>query len=369
MKHRTRVTALSILAAAGLAALAAPASAQDAPRPERRAQGDRPMLSGPRVREQRVPGTESGFSAGAEGGARMGATMVPPQVFRGAIAALMAEDAPLEIRLSPEQRERIAAHVRAFEDRMRAERPAGPAQQGGPRTGPSRPTDRADARPDARREPAAANQDQRARGDRPRPQEPRAPQGQEPRGDRRPAARQNADGPQAMQDQRPQRDAGPARTERPADRGNARQAVTDVQTRIWAELSAAQQAHVAKAIESWRGEQDSQQRDQMRERYRREIGARFEQMEGDRARPTDRPTDRARDGAQPGGGASDVRQWVSTLPEDVQRRVKERLQSMPAERREAVLQRIGEMSPEDRGRLVERLLRSNQDENSPSRPR
>jgi hypothetical protein len=137
-----------------------------------------------------------------------------------------------------------------------------------------------------------------------------------------------------------------------------RQAVVAVQTRIWAELSAAQQAHVGGVIEAWRAKAAEQQMGQMRERYRREIGARFDEMQTDRPAPSDRRPEQDAEGR--GGDTSELRQWFASLPDDVQRQVHERLLSMPAERRDALIQRATQMSAQERAQLVRRLLQAGQ---------
>ena len=343
MNQRTRITTIALLALAGMAVSSTAALAQDGRgsrddrpreqqregRPEQRP--ERPMLGGPKVRDERLPGVESGFSSGGEDMRRAAGQPVPPQVFRRAMADLMAEDAPLEIRLSPEQRERISGHVRAFEERMRAAN--GSVQRG-----------------------------QGARGgDRPRPEGMQRPEG-------RPASNgpegRPARGQQGPEGRRPQpdmpTDAGPAREGRgpraeggqQPDRAAMAREMAGLQQRVWAELSAAQQAHVGKAIESWRKQADEQRMGQMQERYRRDIGQRFEDMDGQR--PERGPsTDQAET-----GGPEELRRWFSQLPEEVRQRVQQRLEAMPAERREALNARAQGMSPEERRQLVRRLLQS-----------
>lgn len=332
MNQRTRISTFAAIALLGCCGLAI---AQDRPaergqqaRPER---AERPALEGPRVREQRVPGQDGGFIAG-DNVVAMARQIVPPEVFRRAIGSIMAEDAPLEIRLSPEQRERIAGHVRAFEREFGGQ---GPAQARGQGTA-------------------------RERGQQPgRPQE--APGRQRIAPDR-PSGSPDADRP------------GP-RPERPAPQGGQRNqgqpaggpmvaAVADLQKRVWSELSAAQQAHVAKAIESWRTQADNQQMDRMRERFRGEIGARMGEMDGrgrdDAApeRPNRRPTAQGERGPQQAAGPGELRRWFSQLPEDVRDRVRARLEAMPPERREALVARAIEMTDEQRAQMVRRLLQS-----------
>lgn len=342
---------LSLIAAAGLATLAAPTMAQESkPSPRQSQQAERPTLSGPRVREQRVPGTESGFSADAESGARKTGQPVPVQVFRKAIGELMAEDAPLAIRLSPEQRERISSHVRAFEQKFRSERDRDAGQQRGAQ---DRPTDRREPQTDRRQ-----NRD--------RPQMDRH-ESDRPVMDRRPTDRRQTDRPQSDRRSPKQEGASPgarSRDERPTVRNEMARALAGLQTRIWAELSAAQQAHVSKAIEASRAQAADERMGRVQERYRREIDARFNEM--DEGRPQRSRRSSQADAENSDDRATGLRQWFSRLPEDVQRRVHEQLESMPAERREAIVARALEASPEQRAQLVRRLLQS-QEENSPRR--
>lgn len=335
MLEQSRKNVAVLTAVVGLAVAAGVAQAQqksheDAPQARR----DRPILSGPQVREQRMPGVESGFSAGAQEGRRGAAAFVPPQVFRKVLAELMAEDAPVAIRLSAEQRERIIGHARAFERETgrKLDRAGGrdrDALPGG---------ERRSARPDA------------MEGDRRRPTPPARNADRQPRPEQ-PSRRGPgmADNPQPDQSDRSER----ARPDRQADqRRGVMRAVAQLQNRVWAELSAAQQAHVSEAIEAWRATRSEQQLDHMRDRYRREIGARFDQMEADR------PT---------AAGASDLRAWLAGLPADAQQRARQRLAAMPEERRRALLERLATMSPEALERLRQRLINA-PEQDSPARP-
>ncbi len=310
MTSWTRIAPIALLALVGLAAMATTAIAQDDKRPEREARPERPMLAGPKVREQRVPGVESGFSAQTGLGSRMGGQTVPPQVFRRAIGDLMAQDAPQEIRLSPEQRERITAHVRDFEKDIRQ----GRGERARPQPGrEGKPGDRQMGEPD-----------RRPGRDRPKSNSP------EPRSER---------------EEKP-------RPEDRATRERTARAVAAVQTRVWAELSAAQQAHVAEAIEAWRADAADEQTDRRRDRYRREIGARFDAMDGERPRRSDRG-DEPR-GTDADGGRTELRAQLSRLPEDARRRVLERVESM---------------SDEQRAQFLRRLRQRHADDSSPKQPK
>ncbi|MEQ8843881.1 MAG: hypothetical protein RIB58_03420 [Phycisphaerales bacterium] len=363
--NNTARACLTLLAAVGMAVATTSASAQDRaePRPDRaeRQRGqDRPMLAGPQVRDQRLPGVESGFTMDRGEQGRMAGQPVPPQAFRRAMASLMAEDAPLEIRLSPEQRERIMAHVQAFEEqsqRFRGQQDQARGQRARPEGERGRGEDR---RPDADRQrpqrfdpPMPQGERRERRLDPENAPRQGGPEGQTPRGER------GQDAPR-----RPGAERGPNRGPQQGgmDPQRARQgmmrAMADLQHRVWSELSASQQAHVSKALDEYRAQADEQRMGQMRERYRREIGQRFEEMEGQR--PQRRPERRA-EGSQDAPSTADaqeLRRWFESLPEDVRRRVQERVSSMPEERRQALIERAASMSPDERARLVRRILQS-----------
>ncbi len=324
MLDHARNSLLGLAACAGLTMAASQALAQDAgrerPQGQREARPDRSILEGPQVRERRMPGIESGFSEGAQEGSRGMNAMLPPQVFRKVMGELMSEDAPLEIRFSAEQRERISAHVRAFEQATRRGARSGErsgAQDSADRRGGRRPSP--DGMETQRERPQQRARDQREQmADR---EAPERPQGQ--------------------------------RRDRQGTRGDQRQnmrAMAQLQNRVWAELSASQQQHVKNAIESWQATQSEEQLNRMRERYRRDIGARFDEMEGQRRPAQDRRSGQA--------DLAPLESWISSLPEEAQQRVRTRLSQVPPERLEALVERLNAMSPEDRDRLRERLSQS-----------
>ena len=367
MNQRTRPTSIVLLALAGLAmsssaALAQERRPQQADRqreqqheagPEQRPQrAGRPMLSGPQVRDERLPGVESGFSSGGEDMRRSAGQPVPPQVFQRALRSLMAEDAPIEIRLSPEQRERITAHVRAFEQRMGATRRDGQRSRPQIDQAPGKRADRApgsvtDRRP--QRDAGQAERPARQGTDRAGQRRTQRPERQGARGDG------SSGGPDRAAER--QGRGGPAGQDR---RAMARE-LAGVQQKVWAELSAAQQAHIGKAIEAWRQQADEQRMGQMQERYRRDIGQRFQEMDGQRQRRQG-DGDRARDGMP-----ADLGDWFAQLPDDVRQRVEERLAAIPQERREALLARARGMEPEQRRQLIRRLLQSDGAASKPQR--
>ncbi|MEQ8316814.1 MAG: hypothetical protein RIE77_13145 [Phycisphaerales bacterium] len=334
MLDQSRKTLLGLTACVGLAIAAGTTQAQQADRRAPEARPDRPILTGPEVRERRMPGVETGFSDGAQQGRQAMGSMLPPQVFRRVMGELMSEEAPVEIRVSAEQRERISAHVRAFEQAVRrGDRSNDRAgQRSGKEQDRRRPSDRADraARDERRATPQRRVRDQDA------PMTDRA---------------------------RPDQREGAASDRRPSRNNRTMRAMAQLQNRVWAELSVAQQQHVHKAMEAWRATQSKEQLDRMRERYRKDIGARFDEMEGQR-RPTD-ARGPARDGAVDAPG---LEQWIATLPDGAQRRVRERLSNVPQERLDALKERWAGMSPESRQRLRDRLLQAPQ-QDAPRQPR
>ncbi|MEO1278666.1 MAG: hypothetical protein AAFV77_06910 [Planctomycetota bacterium] len=255
MKNHSTHRVIAVLVVAGLASISGTTMAQER---DVEAADDRPLLAGPQVQEERLPGVESGFTMVRGESARMGGQPVPPQAFRAALSSLMAEDAPMTVRLSPEQRERIMAHVREFESKARGLRDRGSRGQ--------------------RR--AASEQDRRS--------------GVEDRAAKRRDAGRQA--PETVEEgRRGRRGQSDARPEDAMASGEQRavmaRAMADLQHRIWAELSSAQQAHVGTQIEEYRARAEEQRAGQLRERYRKEIGQRFdeaEQQRGGAARQRDR---------------------------------------------------------------------------------
>lgn len=325
MLDHARNSLLGLAACAGLALAASQALAQDAgrerPQDQREARPDRPILTGPQVRERRMPGVESGFSDGAQEGSRAMNAMLPPQVFRKVMGELMSEEAPVDIRLSAEQRERITAHVRAFEQATRR----------GARPGERTRQDTADRR-DGRR-PGLEGMESRRQRPQERARDQREATTERSNSERLQGERRNRQGAQG-------------------DQRQTMRAMAQLQNRVWAELSASQQQHIKKAIEACQATQSEEQLDRMRERYRKDIGARFDEMEGERPPGGDRGPAQA--------DLAPLEAWISSLPEDAQQRVRARLSQVPPERLAALVGRLEAMSPEARERLRERLSQSPQ---------
>lgn len=102
--------------AVGVIGLAATASLGQA---EKGGQPAGAPLGGPEVSPREVPGVVGKFGEMSEGQRRM-AERIPPRVMREALKALNEEDAPEEIRATPEQMESFARIQREFEEDLRA---------------------------------------------------------------------------------------------------------------------------------------------------------------------------------------------------------------------------------------------------------
>lgn len=259
------------------AALCDAALAQSRPGPEA-------PLAGPRVREQRVPGMEQGFSEGRrEAGPGRRDMATPHRVFMQMIGALRGEGehpAPEELRLTPQQDRRIGEIDREFRER---------------------------AREFAARE----------------------------RGDEPPGARRRERGPVDGGD-RAGRPAEPTDAP-PADRGELRRRVeevrrdgpspADAQTRMYAELNDRQREFVKHRLGEFRARMEDRFGEAYLERQLRQRGAMPERPGADRP-----DMDRA-PGRLGGEGAAG-------LPRERVRRIIEKLSQLPPEERERILARV-----------------------------
>lgn len=102
-----------MLAAAGLAfsMLAMPAMAMD--------DKDQPALKGPEVKDRNVPGVEGTFGEGAEKRRFVNENRLPPRVFREAMTSILSEDAPADVRVGPEQKAKYESWMKDFEKQTR----------------------------------------------------------------------------------------------------------------------------------------------------------------------------------------------------------------------------------------------------------
>lgn len=108
-KYRARLTTL--LALSAVSSVVSPIFGQ--PNDQ-----DASALKGPAVIDRNVPGAGGDFGMDRAPGRRL--ERVPPDVFRRAIAVLSADDAPADIRATPEVRAMIRTLVDGFEQEVRA---------------------------------------------------------------------------------------------------------------------------------------------------------------------------------------------------------------------------------------------------------
>jgi hypothetical protein len=108
----SRIALIALVAASGLAA---PVWANE---PEKKDGQHAPLLTGPKVEDRDVPGVANSFGAFGEGQRRF-ANRVPPQVLNEAFEGLLADDAPADIRATPEQAEQIKALRSEFQAKSR----------------------------------------------------------------------------------------------------------------------------------------------------------------------------------------------------------------------------------------------------------
>lgn len=299
-------------------ALAAAAGAQErggAPG-ERPADDARPLLSGPPVEDAAPPGVVEGFGSGSAE-RMMAGEPLPPRVLHRILEGMMSEDAPAEVRLTPEQREGIEALRAAFDQERR----------------------------DYMREHADELRDLRRRGDvdgpesdRRRPPRPEA-DGQRPpardgeRGDR-PRARQRDEGDRPMEDGASME--GREREGGQRGREEARRRLREVMAAgpstdklyadVWEILTEPQQQHVEQQVARFHEEMAERRREGYVERQVRDMRGR---REGEGAGP-----------GAPGRGAE------------------RRPLANADQRRERLIEIFNSLSPEEQVRLIDRLERA-----------
>ncbi len=215
---------------------------------------DRMPLEGPEVRENRDPGVPSRFTDGPMTEKGMRGLLIPPPAYVKIIDRMRADDAPEDIRLSPEQREQ----VREIMDRARGEarNRAGSPDDRGPRERDTRGRG-----PDDRR-PQGPDGEGRTPGDRPSPPPPgeRGPRGRQPDGE-------------------------------------MRQVFTDAQQQVWAILTESQREFVTREAEAVRHEREGKNAKQYVERRLNKNA------KGPDAKPEARPEGRPEGGPdRPGAG-------------------------------------------------------------------
>ncbi len=152
VQHFVRLTALSVMFAAGLA-VAAPPSDPNTPPPHRQP-SDAP-LGGPRVHDRDVPGHTAKF--GEMDDKRMRAARVPIRIFMASVKDLTSEETPAELRLTGAQQESIDAIEKEMGEFQRSMARQRRAENGG-----RAPDAKAPGRPDAPDQQRARQRPQRA---------------------------------------------------------------------------------------------------------------------------------------------------------------------------------------------------------------
>jgi hypothetical protein len=300
-----------------------------------------PPLGGPEVVEQRIEGVESGFSS-MMAPERM-ARPVPTSVFRRAIAELRGDQAPAGARLTDQQRERLraierehgqalAAFRRKHAEEFRELREAIGSQLAS-RVNPA--TDRG-RRDDGRAEGSESPRSQRGDPDRRGTTEDRDGMRGEPVED--------AQRPIWLEDLT---EAQRGAIARPGELRALGPGPEAVQTRIWAELTEAQQAHVQSRINGHRARVAEQRQTAYVERM---AARRAASDRGEDAGRGDRPASRRPAQVAP-EIAPELRETLEALPAPM----RQRLAQLPPERREQILQRLLRAPIEERARILRRL--------------
>lgn len=331
MNRKSVTRVLAVVLAAGTLGPATAWAQSDAPPPAD------PMgspLGGPEVKDRDVPGVAGSFGNDAEGQRRKFADRVPARAMREAIGVVMSENAPEDIRATPEQREKIRAcyeefqkslrdfvrdHREELED-LRAKMPRGGAGGGAAGGGPAGELFRILDRPG----------DRRRRGDESRSD--RAPQAQ-PTDSAAPPA-------EAKKDQPRRRGEGVPVEVREQLRALAEQMpkIDDVYTKIWAELTPEQRKAVDGRLDEFRQKQAREREDEyVQRRVKTKGGGPADGKPDGPPPPRRRPADGARIG--PGGPPPPPAPNANISPE----------------RRERLMRIFERMTPEQQDQLLSRL--------------
>jgi len=299
-----------------------------------------PPLSGPEVAEQRIEGVESGFSSMMAPGRMV--EPVPMPVFRRAVGELGQNQAPDGAKLTQQQRDRLRAihreHGRAVAAfrRQHAEEFRQIREAMGPQL-----AERLDPRTDRapRRGPAAGEGERRRRA--------------EGRPDRDAPGERDGMRGEPMHDRLPQRpisredltDAQRAAIARLRELRALAPGPEALQTKVWAELTEAQRAHVQARIDEHR----TRMAEQRQAAYVERMAAR--RAADDPAAPAgpDRPVRRAAEVAA--DLAPELRDTLESLPAPMRQRVVQ----LPPQRLEQLLQRLSRLEPEERAQVLRRL--------------
>lgn len=302
-----------------------------------------PPLSGPQVTEERIDGVESGFSSMTAPG-RI-AEAVPTAVFRRAVAELAGEQAPEGARLSDEQRQRLGAIEREHAQAVAAFRRQHAEEFRQLREALGQQlADRIDPQPQRARR---ASQRDGAEGDRPGRGQPQRRPRPGDRGEPGEADSEPMQPPQRPISRDDLTDAQRAAIARLRELRAQAPGPEAVQTRVWAELTELQRAHVQTRIDEHR----ARMADQRQAAYVERMTARRDAAD---ARPDaaagDPPPARA-DVQAAARLSQELRQTLESLPPPMQAR----LAQLPPERLERLLDRLSRLTPEERAQALRRL--------------
>ncbi|MCA9282825.1 MAG: hypothetical protein KDA30_12350 [Phycisphaerales bacterium] len=320
----TRLSALSVIFAAGLAIAAPPSAPPGAP------PTDAP-LRGPRVDDRDVPGHSANF--GEMDDKRMRAARVPMRVFIGAIHMLATDEAPEGLRLTAEQDEQIKAIGEELREATRAlarERERGGAARGDgeqPERGARNRAPRPDAAEGSDGAPPARD---RARPNRRGPGGPGA-QGDEMVPEGNPPQRRRAGRPA------PDQVAPEDMADREVMRREMAQRMMDFEP---------PQEIEALRVRAWEVLTEPQQ-----EFVRAEIDRKMEEIRAEREARRD-----GREGVEPGAAPQGA---------PGERRMRDRMGQVSPEE---ILKRIEQLPPERRERALERFRRYLEEQESADKP-
>jgi hypothetical protein len=299
MRSTRRCTRLVL--AATLALCAGLAQAQDTKKDK-----DQP-LKGPAVTDRNVPGAAPDFGMGAN---RRFGERVPPEVFRRALGVLTSDDAPADIRATPEQREKFKEMVDNFESAVRKFR-------------------QENAKELAELRKAAGEQPGRGRdADRPR----------RPRAQREKSMSDMSETENLTPEQQKVRDNARAKLR---ELQAAAPKIEDVYTKVWAELAAPQRDAVQSELDKWREGQSERRMDE----YVKRQGARKNPAP---ARPNaQRPPGQDQEMMAPAADKPAAQDRRPDAPTDENPRA--------AARRERLLRLFAQLTPEEQQQLLQRL--------------
>lgn len=314
------------------------------------AQDDRPPLRGPDVKDVSPPGERNSFVRGGKDRKDQAGERGAPVAMMRAIRALHAPETPEDLRLSPEQDQKIKGIMDAVHDDMRAFRDAhgqevrdlvrglspdarkkvidklrpflaaeggpkgnGPDGAPGARRGPGGPGGPEAGAPGERRGPGGPE------GDKPRARKPKGDQ--PPPGDDRPMDEMRpGDGPKDHPKDGPKDDA--AALDRLKDLANQAPDMKAAETKAWNVLNEPQQKFVKERMEEMRKDAEQRRLDNPPDKAKEKAERKIEKKKEKNA-----------DAAPGGPGQADRQNLRERIPPEL----REKLRDMsPEERREAV---------------------------------